>query len=520
MTRILRSAARAPVSEETFHVHLNLNVTIAEPAVAAEPAVVAEPAAVAEPSSPQTLPRTRSAARLARTLVSSPSQAQLARDLQTSVATILPSTVINLSPIKESTVIEEDRASGEITDCDPSSEMSDRADSDDGAPTETSEEEQQLTMQSDSAEQVGDFVKDDASNNIADASDNNADVSNENADVSDKNADASDENTDTSDENTDVSDNNADASDENADASDKMSDSEQDDDNSAEEEGSDTSEGSEADNQAGVGDEDETSIPETLYFHEDISVFSFGEEDDICRQIACEILPIERTAVLEAFLDEKGKVRARLVADTSAEDRAKFNDLWNLINASKAAHNIFGSAACQVIRFRFIKTTALAGILTGSRAWDLNDGLPTLLCRIKSFQIHKSFTQPFKDWCADLALLEIGPDGVMELDGLRNLIFTGMPAGRDAEASGTIYMPSALEKLRALFGKLKSRVWDTWIVSKDVDEDKNVTVRLISKDDLDHVSFGVKDDVSSTLPAFRMSTDIFSRSVFSAPTKR
>jgi hypothetical protein len=219
------------------------------------------------------------------------------------------------------------------------------------------------------------------------------------------------------------------------------------------------------------------------------------------KKIISHFIPADGIVTLKATRDNNGKVTATLDDSVSAEDAAKLHDFYSILSTSKAFHKALGGQGYRLLHFELIKTTALTGIMTGYREWEVSDGLPPLLSLIKSITIHKSFKQQFGDWCADIDLLAKDKDlGIMELAGLREIIFTEMPAGKDADLTGTCYMPSALEKLRACQSKLKTRGMTVWVVKEGQGfEHEWVTVRLIHDVDVEDEVYGIQDDVSGLL---------------------
>lgn len=221
----------------------------------------------------------------------------------------------------------------------------------------------------------------------------------------------------------------------------------------------------------------------------------FPKRKSVLRDILSHFMPKDRLVTLTTKL-RNGRKHAGLVDSFSAEDKKLLKDLVNLVCANSITYCTFGGQAFQMLRFEFVKTTAIRGLLTAHREWESTNGLPTLLQNIKTITIHQSFKQPFLEWVGDLALLEEDDDGYEELNGLFEIVFTEMPADRDIEVAGSRYMPSAMEKLRAILPKLKKRKLNTWIVEEEADENERVTVRLISNDHLQHRRVGLKDSVS------------------------
>lgn len=268
-------------------------------------------------------------------------------------------------------------------------------------------------------------------------------------------------------------------------------------------------EASEASNSEASDDDEEEEGPDFVDFstmtaeeYEACPIFQaphapFPKYKTICQKIMSHFIPKNGVVALKAVEGADGKVKPALEDNISEEDFAKLHDLYSILQASRSFYKCLGGQAFRFLNFEFIKTTALKGVMTGYREWETNDGLPTLLGLIKTVTIHKSFKQSFGDWLSDLVLLEYDKvKDIKELVGLREIVFTEMPAGKDVEKTGTCYMPSALEKLRALQNKLKDRKMGQWIVEEKGLEQEWVTVRLIHDKDVDDEKYGVREGVS------------------------
>lgn len=222
----------------------------------------------------------------------------------------------------------------------------------------------------------------------------------------------------------------------------------------------------------------------------------FPMEKNVIQNILAQFMPKNGVVTLTTKLIN-GKKHARLDGSISVEDREKLKDIINLLAANTKTYSLFGGQAFRMLRFEFVKTTAVRGLLTGHRQWESSDGLPTPLISVKTITIHQSFKQPFLEWVGDIALLEQDDAGNKELPGLLQVVFTEMPADRDADVAGSRFMPSAMEKLRAVLPKLQKRGLSTWIVEEEADAANKVTVRLVHKGALRDDELAVKDHVSA-----------------------
>lgn len=222
----------------------------------------------------------------------------------------------------------------------------------------------------------------------------------------------------------------------------------------------------------------------------------FPKDKKIVQNILAHFMPKNGLVTLTTTVRD-GTKHASLDNSTSREDKKKLSNIISLLGANTKTYSLFGGQAFRMLRFEFVKTTAIRGLLTGHREWESSDGLPTPLVSIKTLTIHQSFKQPFLEWVGDMALLEQDNAGNKELPGLLQVVFTEMPADRDADVAGSRYMPSAMEKLRAILPKLKKRGLSTWIVEKDADVANKVTVRLVHQGALLDDELAMKDNVSA-----------------------
>lgn len=228
------------------------------------------------------------------------------------------------------------------------------------------------------------------------------------------------------------------------------------------------------------------------------SVLPFPRQKSICKLIASYFVPKDRIVTIKTMTTIDGSVKPTLVDDYPEEDAENLRSLMNGMASFRSFYRCIGHMGIRMLNFEFIKTTAVTALLSGNREWESTDGMVSPVTMIKGITIHQSFSQQFGQWVSEMALLEddASKGKAMELPSLREIVFTGMPAGRDQEETGTYYMPSALEKLRALAAKLPKRGMQTWVVEDGGVDNKKVNVRLIYARDIHDKEFGVGPNVS------------------------
>ncbi|ETN45586.1 uncharacterized protein HMPREF1541_09418 [Cyphellophora europaea CBS 101466] len=196
----------------------------------------------------------------------------------------------------------------------------------------------------------------------------------------------------------------------------------------------------------------------------------------ICDYImpANKVVPLENTIVNDV---NQAKVDTTKYPE---QDRQAIKDMMSIMYVHRASHYTFGQILYPQLHFELYKSSPLNGFMDNKRLHKFGTGFITCGDLIQSITIHDSFKQPFKAWVDDFAQLERNPyTGFMPLRHLQEIIITGLPASKDPAVSGSRYMPSALEKLRAVCGNYDTRVFDICVIEKDAAASQDtVTVRL------------------------------------------